>query len=92
MEIFFKDELIGKMENSYKEQFWLNGDFMPNNAYFKYKDFLDALVCEEGMDETKFSPELFDENNWSIKIEKDVHEIYPPAIYADGSISIRYNA
>ena len=58
--------------------------------YKKYKDFLDALVCEEGIDETRFREELFDENNWFLRNKDEIRGICVPAIYEDGDISIRY--
>ncbi len=90
MDILFKEEVIGEIEYVYHEEYWIHGKFIPCKSYVKYKDFLDALVCEEGMDETKFAEELLDENNWFVKSKDGVKGICVPAIYEDGDISIRY--
>ncbi len=90
MEILFKKETIGKIENTYREDYWVHGNFIPYISYLKYKDFLDAVVCEDGMDETQFDKALLDEKNWFIVDRDELKEIWIPAIYADGDISIRY--
>jgi hypothetical protein len=90
MEILFRQENIGKMTNTYKEDYWVHGNFVPYNMYFKYKDFFDAVVCEDGMDETQFDKELLDESNWFIMGEDGLKGIWIPAIYDDGDVSIRY--
>ena len=90
MDILFKNELIGNMSNTYNEEYWVHGDFTPYSAYYKYKNFFDALVCEEGMDETQFDRDLLDENNWFVKADEGIIGIWMPAIYEDGDVSIRY--
>lgn len=90
MEILFKNEIIGRIENMYSEEYWVHGDFIPYELFNKYKKFFNAVVCETGMDETQFDKELFDENNWYIKREEELKGIWIPAIYEDGDISIRY--
>ncbi len=91
MEVLFKDEIIGKIENTYREEYWIHGKFIPCASYFKYKDFLDAIVSEDGPDVTKFSKELLDESNWFVKSKDGVKGIWIPAIYSDDEeISIRY--
>jgi len=90
MEILFKKEIIGKIENIYNEQFWMHGEFVPDEPYFKYKELFDVMMCEEGTNPAKFNSDFFDENNWSIKNGNDIQSICIPAIYEDGYISIRY--
>ena len=91
MEVLFKNEIIGEIENTYREEYWIHGKFIPCAPYLKYKNFLDSIVSEDGPDVTKFNKELLDENNWFVK-SKDGHKgIWIPAIYYDdGEISIRY--
>ena len=91
MEVLFKNEIIGEIENTYREEYWIHGKFIPCAPYFKYKDFLDAIVSEDGPDVTKFSKELLDESNWFVKSKDGVKGIWIPAIYSDDEeISIRY--
>ena len=91
MELLFQHEAIGKIENTYHEDYWVHGSFISNDAYFKYKNFLDAIVSEEGMDEKQYNQELFDENNWFVKSKDGLKGIWIPAIYYnDGEVSIRY--
>ncbi len=91
MELIFNNEIIGEIENTYCEEFWIHGKFIPHTPYFKYKDFLDAIVSEDGPDVTKFTKELLDENNWFIKNKDGLKGIWIPAIYYDdGDVSIRY--
>lgn len=90
MEILFKKEIIGRMENMYREDYWVHGNFIPYELHNKYKKFLDAVISEDGMDEIQFDKELLDENNWYIKSEEGLKGIWIPAIYEDGDISIRY--
>jgi len=91
MELLFRNEIIGKIENTYREEFWIHGKFIPYDTYFKYEDFLKAIVCEDKPDVTKFNKELLDENNWFIKTDDELKGIWIPAVYYDdGEISIRY--
>ena len=90
MEIRFRTEIIGQMTNPYREDYWIHGRFAPADGYYKYFDFFEALVCEDGMDESRFDQELFNENNWFVADENGLHGIWFPAIYTDGDISIRY--
>ncbi len=90
MKILFKREIIGKMTNAYREDYWVHGNFVPDSSYFKYKKFFDAVVCEDGMDETQFDKELLDENNWFIMDKDGPKGICIPAIYDEGDISIRF--
>ena len=90
MEIYFKEESIGTLENIYREEFWIHGNLMPNEAYYKYKDFFDAMVCEdEEIDENLFDSRLFKDSNWLIKIKEEFQAIFIPAIYEDGYVSVR---
>ena len=90
MEVLFKEEAIGKIEGAYREEFWIHGKFTPYKSYTRYKEFLDALVCEDGMNEIQFEEELFDESNWFVKSKDGIKGICIPAIYEDGDTSIRY--
>ncbi len=67
MDILYRNEPIGQIVNTYREDYWVHGSFIPYPTYDKYRSFLDALVCEQGMDESQFSVELFDENNWFVQ-------------------------
>jgi hypothetical protein len=91
MEILFKNDIIGKIENTYREEYWIHGKFFNAPPYFKYKDFLDAIVSEDGPDVTQFNTELLDENNWFVRSKDGLKGIWIPAIYSDDEeISIRY--
>lgn len=90
MKILFKKEVIGKIENIYNEEYWVHGNFIPYDGYYKYKDFLNAMVSEDGMDEGKYDAELFNENNWFASDNNDLKGIWVPAVYEDGDVSIRY--
>lgn len=91
MKILFKNEVIGELDNTYREEYWVHGKFIPSDAYYKYSDFLDAIVNEDGMDETKYNKELHDENNWFIKNKDGLKGIWIPAIYSkDKEASVRY--
>ena len=91
MELLYKDEAIGQIINSFREEYWVHGKFIPYNTCYKYKDFIDAIVAEEAMDSTQFDKELLNENNWFIKTATGIKGIWIPAIYFDdGEISIRY--
>ena len=91
MEILFQNEVIGKIENTYREEYWVHGKFIPYTNYLKYKSFLDTVASEDGPDVTRFSKELLDENNWFVKSNDGLKGIWIPAIYYDDSeISIRY--
>jgi len=91
MELLFKNEIIGEIENTYREEYWIHGKFIPSTSYSKYQDFFDAIVSEDGFDVTTFNEELLDENNWFIKSKDGLKGIWIPAIYYDErEISIRY--
>ena len=36
MEVLYKNDIIGKIENTYREEYWIHGKFIPSDAYFKY--------------------------------------------------------
>ncbi len=90
MELLFKDNLIGYINNIYQEDYWVHGVFKPTDQFQAYKEFFKAIVCEEGFDETKFDCEFLDDENWRINNNGDIVGIYIPAIYEDGDISFRY--
>ncbi|NMC57559.1 MAG: hypothetical protein GYA50_10090 [Eubacteriaceae bacterium] len=91
MEILFKDEVIVRIDNIYKEDKWIHGTFTAYEGYYKYKQFLDAVVCESGFNENEFDKELLNEHNWFIKTEKSLEKIWVPAIYyEDGDVSLKY--
>lgn len=90
MDIMFGNNVVGEIVGMYREEQWVHGNFTPSKFYYEYKEFFEAMVCEDGMDETKFDNELFDENNWFLKSEKGLQGISIPAIYSDGDISFRY--
>lgn len=53
------------------------------------KAFFDALVCEDGFDESQFDEDLLDENNWYVCENGKIIGISYPAIYDDSEIGFR---
>ena len=90
MKILFQREIIGEMANTYQEGFWVHGNFIPAQGYFRYQRFFSSIVNEEGMDETEFDTELLDECNWFVESDHIRKGISIPAIYEDGDVSIRF--
>lgn len=89
MEILFKNEKLGEISKIQYNYPWIVGEFQATDLYQKYVFFLNALLDEENFDETLFSGDLLDENNWIIIDGNDTFNIFPPAIYPDGSIYFR---
>ena len=90
MELLFKKNIIGYIDNIFKEDNWIHGVFIQNDNFKNYIEFFKAIVWEAGFDETKFDNELLEDENWSVKDNESIIGIYIPAIYADGDISFRY--
>lgn len=90
MELLFKENIIGYIEDIYTEDYWIHGLFKRTDKFKEYRDFCEDIVCEDGFDESKFDDELLDDNNWSVSDNGKVTGIYIPAIYEDGDISFRY--
>jgi hypothetical protein len=86
IEILFKGECIGTMENPSLDWPWTQGDFTPTQLYFTYKKFLDAL-CDEDENFEKpiydkaLDEELWEDKNWTGKSEDKIYEISIPAIH-----------
>ena len=90
MKLLFKDTEIGSVRISSHENRWGYGDFVGNGEYEKLKDFLNAIVSDDGFDEDKFDKELLIEENWSLNDNGEIIGIDIPAIYEDGMIGILY--
>ena len=90
IELFFQEIVLGSIEIISKEQYWNDGKFTPYANYKNYTDFFEALVNEDGFDETKFDPALLDDKNWYVKDDGRRMDLCIPAIYEDLEISFRY--
>lgn len=90
MKLLFKDNLIGYINNTYQEGCWTYGRFEGTEAFLEYKDFFEAMVCEDGFDETEIHEDFLDDENWKIDNGGVLSGICIPAIYEDGEISFRY--
>lgn len=89
MELMFKDNVIGSIQNINRENLWNHGIFIVYDYFKEYKKFFEALICEEGFDESQFDSELLNDKNWNIRVKDDIKGIFIPAIYSDGSISFK---
>ena len=58
MELIYKNAALGKIVVTNRETFWVSGDFYPYASASEFKDFFDALVCEDGFDEAMFDKDL----------------------------------
>ena len=57
----------------------------------EYRDFFDAIVCEDGFDESQFDDDLLNAENWFLCDDGKVIGIEIPALYEeDHSIYFRY--
>lgn len=90
MELMYKNIVLGKIEITERESFWISGNFYPNPEASEFKSFFDALVCEDGFDESQFDEDLLDENNWYVCENGKIIGISYPAIYDDSEIGFRY--
>ena len=90
MELLFKKNVIGYIDNISNEDKWFHGVFTQNDNFYYYENFFEAIVCEDGFDKTQFDDELLNYNNWNINDNGDIIGIYIPAIYTDGDILFRY--
>ena len=90
MELMYKNIVLGMIIVTDRESFWISGDFHAYPNASKYKEFFDALVCEDGFDETKFSEDLLNEDNWYVNENGSTKGISCPAIYENGEIGFRY--
>lgn len=90
MELLFKKNIIGFINNIYKEGYWVNGFFEKTDEFRYYADFFNELVYEDGFDESKIEFDLFNDDNWYVNENGIKVGIYIPAIYEDGDISFRY--
>jgi len=91
VELLFKKNVIGYIDNiSNEDNWWVHGVFIPNDNFYYYVDFFEAIVCEDGFDEIQFDGELLKDDNWNINDNGDIISIFIPAIYNDGDIFFRY--
>jgi hypothetical protein len=90
LKLKYKDEMIGTVEDVSYEHTWVLGHFTPSDGYYKYIKFFEALVCEDGMDETQFDQELLNERNWFIVDGDNFKGIWFPAIYSSGDSYFKY--
>ena len=81
MQIFFKDSTIGEFGVLSVDNTWIGGWFRPHEDYHKHKAFLEAHMSEEEFDDTMFSEDLFDYDNWSVKADDDIYESSIPYIH-----------
>lgn len=90
MELIYKNMILGKITVTGRETFWVSGDFYPYPIASKYKDFFNALVCEDGFDETMFEEDLLNENHWFVSENGSFKGISCPAVYENNEIAFRY--
>lgn len=89
MELLFKEEILGKIEDISEESFWMYGKFKAYDSYHKYKDFFEIMVSEEDADIEEVNVDFLEETNWFISIDKEIKEISIPAIHSDGCMAFR---
>lgn len=90
MELIYKNKVLGKIVVTNKESFWVSGDFYAYLSAADYKDFFDALVCEDGFDESGIDEDLLNEENWFVSENGSYKGISCPAIYENNEIAFRY--
>ena len=89
MELMYKNIVLGKIEVMHRESFWISGDFYPYPIASEYKSFFEALVCEDGFDESRFDGALLNEENWFVCENGNSKGISCPAVY-NSQIEFRY--
>lgn len=90
MELLYKNIVLGKIAVINSESFWISGDFYAYPSASGYKDFFDALICEDGFDESRFDEDLLNEDNWFVSENGSSKGISCPAVYENREIQFRY--
>ena len=90
MELIYKNIALGKIVVTNRETFWVSGEFYPYPSVSEFKDFLDALVCEDGFDEARFDEDLLKEDHWFVSENGSSKGISCPAVYENYEIAFRY--
>ena len=90
MELIYKNIILGKIVVTERETFWISGDFYPYPSASEFKDFFDALVCEDGFDEARFKEDLLKEDHWFVSENGSFKGISCPAVYENHKITFRY--
>ena len=90
MELVYKNAALGKIVVTNRETFWISGDFYPYPSASEFKDFFDALVCEDGFDEAMFDEDLLKEDHWFVSENGSSKGISCPAVYENREIAFRY--
>lgn len=89
-ELIYINIALGKIVILQRESFWISGDFYAYPAASAYRDFFNALVCEDGFDETRFDEDLLNEDHWFVSEDGTLKGISCPAVYENGEIYFRY--
>ena len=63
MELLFKDNIVGYINDIYTEDYWIHRAFKETDKFKDYSEFFKGIVCEDGFDENKFDCELLDDDN-----------------------------
>ena len=90
IELIYKNVALGNLVVTNRETFWISGDFYPYPSASEFKDFFDALVCEDGFDEARFKEDLLKEDHWFVSENGNSKGISCPAIYENRKIAFRY--
>jgi len=90
MQLIFKNNMLGYINNISRENSWIYGSFEATDKFVNFQEFFRAIVSEEGFDENKFDCELLLDINWMVSDNGVLQEIEIPAIYDDGDIAFRY--
>jgi len=91
MKLFYKNTHICDFIDAVGDFPWVHGTIVKRQEYEKFKDFFAFQVLREREDSdgTKFDPELFDENNWTIEDGEEIIGIFEPYIYDETNL-IKY--
>ena len=90
MELVYKNAALGKIGVTNRETFWVSGEFYPYPSASEFKDFFDALVCEDEFDEAMFDEDLLKEDHWFVSENGSSKGISCPAVYENHKITFRY--
>ena len=90
MELIYKNVALGKLIVTNREAFWGSGEFYPYPGASEFKNFFDALVCEDGFDEAMFDEDLLKEEHWFVSENGSSKGISCPAVYENHEIAFRY--
>ena len=93
MELIFKQDIIGKVENLTQEGLWIYGKIIPSELFQNYKKYFELLINAENIaGDTMLENDFFSDVNWFVKNDKTIKEISVPAVYPDGEIAFRYRS